>query len=321
MRCALGEILMNKKRLPIVIGIVVVVAVLIVVFDTLLTNHQPSISSLAAPERVVPSGSCQIVCNATDRDGDALSYNWSASAGQLAGEGAAVTWDAPDSIGVYNITVAVTDGRGGEVVQQVTILVRTNRTPSITDLAADASWTLPLGTVQLTCTASDPDGDELSYEWTTSAGDIPGTGAAVNWTAPEEVGLYYLAVVVKDSHGSSDTRTLSLTVAQEEPPIVEELRVTAEHCYLKAYSWGYKVGKAQEYHVQCIVSDNSSVVSYNWSCDDGEMSGEGSTITWTAPNASVDVTITVIVSDVSGNVASKDLALDVVNCSPCTFGC
>jgi len=312
---------MNKKRLPIIIGIVIVVVALVVVFDTLLANHQPAIASLTSPERVIPSGSCQIVCNATDGDGDELSYNWSASAGELNGDGATVTWIAPDSIGVYNITVTVTDGRGDEVTKQVAIVVRANRTPTITDLVAEADWTLPLGTVQLTCTASDPDEDELTYEWTASMGNIWGTGAAVNWTAPQETGIYYITVVVMDSHGSSDIRTLSATVAQEQPPVIEELLVTAEHCYLKTYSSGYRVGKEQEYHIECILSDNSSVVAYNWSCDDGEISGEGPKITWTAPNASVDVTVTVIVSDVSGNMAIKDLALNVVGCSPCTFGC
>jgi hypothetical protein len=304
-------------------GTVVVVAVLVVLFETLLANHQPAIASLTAPERVVPSGSCQIVCNATDRDGDELSYNWSASAGELNGEGATVTWMAPDSIGVYNVTVTVTDGRGDEVTKQVAIVVRANRAPSITDLGADVGWTLPSGTLQLTCTASDPDEDELTYGWTASVGDISGTGAAVNWTAPQETGMYYITVVVMDSHGSSDTRTLSATVSQEEPPVIEELLVTAEHCYLKEYSWGYKVGKEQEYHIECIVSENGTAVSYNWSCDDGEISGEGSTITWTAPDppGSSDVTVTVVVSDIAGNMATKDLALNVVNCSPCTFGC
>ena len=312
---------MNKRRLATIVGIVVVVVVLVVVFDTLLANHPPAIASFTAPERVVPSGTVQIVCNATDRDADDLSYNWSASGGSISGTGAAVNWTAPELPGSYNVTVTVTDGGGNELTKQVTILVRANRAPSIADLVADAGWTLPSGTIQLTCSASDADEDEITYEWTADGGDMSDTGAAVNWTAPQEIGLYYVTVVVRDSHGTSDARTISLAVAQEEPPIVEELLVTAEHCYLKKTSTGYKVGKEQEYHVECVISDNSSAVSYNWSCDDGEISGEGSTITWTAPNASVDVTITVIVSDVSGNMASEDLALDVVSCSPCTFGC
>jgi hypothetical protein len=314
---------MNKKRLLLVIGVVAVVVVLVVVFDTMLANHRPAIAGLEAPEKVVPNGKCEIVCIASDRDGDALSYNWSASAGDISGTGASVNWTAPNSVGSYNVTVTVTDGRGGEVVQQVNIEVRANSAPTISSLAADTDWTLPSGTLQVTCTASDPDGDELSYEWTASAGDISGTGEAVNWTAPQEVGAYNVTVVVRDGHGSSATRLLRITVATEQPPTIEALLVTAEHCYLKTYSWGYKVGKEQEYHIECIVSDNSSVTSYNWSCDDGEISGEGSTITWTAPNppGSTDVTVTVMVSNIDGNVAVKDIILNVVNCSPCTFGC
>ena len=323
MKNASGETLMNKKRLSIIIGIVAAVVVLVVVFDTLLANHLPAIASLTAPDRVVPSGSCQIVCNATDPDGDELSYNWSASAGELNGEGTRVTWTAPDSVGSYNITVTVTDGRGDEVTKQVTILVRANRAPTITSLATDPGWTLPSGALQVMCTASDPDEDELSYEWTASAGDISGTGEAVNWTAPQEVGAHNITVVVRDGHGSSATRLLRISVATEQPPTVEALLATAEHCYLKTYSWGYKVGKEQEYHIECVVADTSMELSYEWACDDGELSGEGSTITWTAPNpaGSIDVTVTVMVSNIHGNVAIRDVILNVVNCSPCTFGC
>lgn len=314
---------MNRRTLLIIIGVVAAVVVLVIVFDTILANHQPAIAGIEAPEKVVPNGTCEITCIASDRDGDQLSYNWSASGGHISGTGAVANWTAPNSLGSYNITVMVTDGRGEKVTKQIAVEVRANRVPIISSLVADADWTTPAGIIQVTCTASDPDGDQLTYEWTAPAGYVSGTGTVVNWTAPEEIGVYYVTVVTKDSHGSSDTRTLSLTVAQEEPPVIEELLVTADHCYLKTYSSGYKVGKEQEYHIECIVSDNSSVVSYNWSCDDGEISGEGSTITWTAPNppGSTDVTVTVVVSDIAGNMASKDLALNVVNCSPCTFGC
>lgn len=314
---------MNKRRLLIIIGIVAAVVVLVVVFDTMLTNHEPAIAGLEAPERVVPKGRCQIMCIASDRDDDALGYNWLASGGSISGTGAAVNWTAPEEIGSYNVTVTVTDGRGEEAAKQVVIEVRANIAPTISGLAVDADWTLPSSTLQVTCTASDPDRDALTYEWTATAGDISGTGASVNWTAPQEVGVYNVTIVVKDGHGSSAARLLRISVATEQPPTIEALLVTAEHCYLKTYSWGYKVGKVQEYHIECVVSDNNSVMSYNWSCGDGEISGEGSTITWTAPNSpgSTDVTVTVMVSDIDGNVAIKDVILNVVNCSPCTFGC
>ena len=312
---------MNKRRLLIIIGIVAVAVVLVIVFDTILANHRPAIASLEASERVVPSGSCQIVCIGSDRDDDVLGYNWSTSGGSISGTGAAVNWTAPDSLGSYNVTVTVTDGRGGEVMKQVTIEVRANESPAITSLVADVDWTLPSGSLNVTCDASDPDGDELTYEWTATAGHISGTGPTVNWTAPAGVGIYSVTVEVEDGHGSSATRLLPVSVAAEQPPVIEELRVTAEHCYLKTYLWGCKVGKEQAYHIECILADNSSIVSYSWLCDGGEILGEGSVITWTAPNASVEVTVTVIVSDIAGNMAIKNVVLNVVPCSICEFGC
>jgi hypothetical protein len=114
----------KKKRYLLIMGIVAAAVLLSILFYTMLANHRPAITSLAAePERVLPSGSCQIVCTASDRDDDELSYGWSADGGGITGEGATVTWTAPSSEGSYNVTVTVTDGRGGEVMNQVTITV------------------------------------------------------------------------------------------------------------------------------------------------------------------------------------------------------
>ena len=314
---------MNKKRFIVIVVIVAAAVILAILFDMMLANHRPAITGLEAePERVLPLGSCQIVCNTTDRDGDELSYNWSASGGNISGTGASVNWIAPDSEGSYDVTVTVTDGRGGEVMDYVIIEVRANRPPTIASLVADADWTTPSGSISVTCDASDPDGDELSYEWSTTGGDISGTGAVVNWAAPEEVGIYHITVVAKDGHGREDTKSVILSVATGTPPTIEDLIVTAEHKYLKENGTGYdyKVGKEKEYNIECTISDTSVGVSYNWSCDGGEISGEGSTITWTAPNKTFKVTVTVIVSDVTGNMMSKNIVLYVVPCSSCTFG-
>ena len=115
---------MSKKRYLLIMGIVAAAVLLSILFYTMLANHRPAITSLAAElERVLPSGSCQIACTASDRDDDELSYGWSADGGGITGEGATVTWTAPNSEGSYNVTVTVTDGRGGEVMNQVTITV------------------------------------------------------------------------------------------------------------------------------------------------------------------------------------------------------
>jgi hypothetical protein len=313
---------MNRKRC-LVITVVAVAAVLVLASScTTSANHAPIMASLEPEaEWATPLASVQVVCTASDPDGDELSYNWSASAGEVNGDGHTVTWTAPASEGSYSIAVVVTDGRGGEVMDHVAITVRVNNPPTIASLTADAEWTTPSGSVQVTCAASDPDGDELSYGWTATAGDISGRGAVVNWTAPQELGTYNITVLVKDGHGSSAMVSLPISVATGQPPNVKTLLVTAEHCYLKTFSWGYMVGKEQEYDIECIVSDASGGVSYEWSCDWGEISQGGSVTTWIAPDASTWVTVTVTVCDIVGNMVTETVLLEVVDCAPCTFGC
>jgi hypothetical protein len=312
-----------KRNRLVIISAVVVVAVLLplILLNTVLANHEPTITSLEAePGRIPISGNCQVVCNASDSDGDELSYDWSASGGDISGEGAVVTWAAPNSTGSYDVTIRVTDSRGGEVTDDVTIIVRANQPPTITSLTADAHWSTPSGTIQVTCNASDLDGDELSYEWAATKGSVSGTGPEATWTAPEETGTYHVTAVVIDGHGAEDTKSITLSVATGTPPIIEDLIVTADHKYLKKTATGYKVGKIQEFTIECIVSNTDDELVYEWSCDGGEISGEGSLINWTAPDVADKFTVTVVVTDVADNVVSESVILEVVSCSACTFG-
>ena len=189
--------------------------------------------------------------------------------------------------------------------------------PVITSLEAEAEWTAPLGSLQVTCDAEDPEGDELIYEWTTTGGNISGTGPEVMWTAPEEVGMYDITVVVENSQGRKDTESIVLIASNGPPPIIEDLIVTAEHPYLKETTTGYKVAKTYDYGIECIATNTSGELIYEWSCDGGEISGEGSMITWTAPNTDGDFTVTVKVLDDIGNWVRKSIAFEVVSCESC----
>jgi hypothetical protein len=173
----------------------------------------------------------------------------------------------------------------------------------------------------VTCDASDADDDELSYSWSVNGGSITGTGCEVVWTAPEQAGTFAITVIATDTYGGSDTETLVTVVALEEPLIIEDLLVTADHCYLKEYSWGYKVGKGEEYYIECIVADTSIELVYDWFCENGNIAGEGSLITWTAPHTSELVTVSVTVSDADDRTTSEYVILGVVSCSACTFPC
>jgi hypothetical protein len=194
-----------------------------------------------------------------------------------------------------------------------------NLRPVIASLEAEAPWTDPLGSLQVTCNASDPEGGELSYEWTATGGNITGIGAEVIWTAPEEVGMYDITVVVSDSQAANATRSITLIASNGPPPVIEDLNVTAkEPKYLKETTTGYKVGKTKEYDIVCVASGNGTL-SYNWTCTGGNISGGGSNITWTAPDTEGSVTVTVKVFDGLSNWVRKSIVFEVVRCTPCEF--
>lgn len=89
-----------------------------------MANRDPQILSLvAAPDTVLPDEQSTITCLASDPDGDALSYSWRATDGNITGVGATVTWIAPDREGEFTITVIVDDGKGGQNAGAVSVTV------------------------------------------------------------------------------------------------------------------------------------------------------------------------------------------------------
>jgi hypothetical protein len=90
-------------------------------------NEPPIIESLTTKSPVVrPSKSTDLTCVAYDPDGDDLSYHWTANSGSFSGDGFDVTWTAPETIPsnpMIAVAVEVTDGRGGEAKQEISIRV------------------------------------------------------------------------------------------------------------------------------------------------------------------------------------------------------
>jgi len=284
-------------------------------------NHPPSITDLKAETDIVlSSGSCQVECIALDSEGEELNYEWEASGGHISGKGPKVTWVAPEEPGEYTVSVHVTDEDSNEATRSITISVRKNHPPQIDSLRTSSEMVVPSGNCTITCAAFDPNGDKLSYIWSASSGNISTTGPVITWTAPETAGNYTITVEVIDDVGGKSTSSLSIDVVLNNPPIIENLIVTAEHKYLKEIPEGYKILKAKSYDIECIASDpENDELLYEWSTDGHNISAEGSVITWTAPFQGGEVTITVTVSDSIGGIASKNIIFEVATCAPCAF--
>lgn len=65
----------------------------------------------------------------------------------------------------------------------------------------------------VTAKAADPDGDSLSYEWSTTDGKIANDNVnPMIWTAPDTAGSYTIYVIVKDGNGGQATGEKTVTV-------------------------------------------------------------------------------------------------------------
>jgi hypothetical protein len=202
-------------------SLVILVAITLLISSCTPPNQPPVISGLTVnnEEEINPGGSCQIECTASDPDEDELSYIWSADGGNISGEGPVVTWTAPGEPGTYTITVQVTDGREGEETEQIAInTVAPNHPPTIESLAAEWSRLKKASNTPITCLASDPDGDTLTYEWSAvdnagnPAGNFTGEGNTVTWVAPNAYGTYTITVTVTDGRGGEVHKSIDITV-------------------------------------------------------------------------------------------------------------
>ena len=177
-------------------------------------NQPPVISSLtSAQTNVYPQAIVEIRCEASDPDGDAISYEWSTTGGNFSGTGPTLSWVAPEHYGNYDVTVTVEDGKGGITQATITISVVSNQDPQILSLVAEPVTVLPQGKSIITCVANDPDGDVLSYSWGATAGTITGVGNTATWIAPDREGEFTITVTVDDGEGGQNAADVSVAVS------------------------------------------------------------------------------------------------------------
>ncbi len=176
-------------------------------------NHEPTISSLVVPRSGVADEAVYMTVNASDEDGDVLTFAWDFGDGN-SGEGSRVTHRYAQA-GTYYVVVTVTDGRGGRAEERGTVNITpaANREPVITALTVPEQGYVGEA-VAMSVTAEDADGDTLAYTW--SMGD--GTsleGVAVNHVY-QAAGTYTVSVAVSDDKGASVEQEAVIQVTENQ---------------------------------------------------------------------------------------------------------
>ena len=280
-------------------------------------NRPPSAD--AGEDITVPEGArVRLTCGASDPDGDPLTFLWQAAAGAF--DDPTVlhpNYTAPRLDGCapvpIHVTLTVTDPSGASACDALVVCVTPVNRPPTADAGEDI--TLPEGTrVRLTCGASDPDGDPLTFLWQAAAGafDDP-TVLHPNYTAPRLDGCAPVPIpvtlTVTDPSGASACDALVVCVTPvNRPPYVQ---------------LGEDVVLVSGASFRLLVSagdPDGDWIQFRWSVPEGQGWLDGATARAPAyrapmvsPGREMMATITVVVTDAQGAQATDTLRVRVRN--------
>lgn len=158
-------------------------------------------------------------------NGDGLTYTWTATGGRFVDNGDNErTWTSEGlTAGNYNITVTVTDkcNKTKTETRSVAVekanrcpIVKVTGSPNSVQEGADATF-------NFTANASDPDGDRLTYTWTTSKGSLSGSDTAKQLnTSGLTAGAITVKVTVTDGQCSETSSTTVEITPRPVAPLV-----------------------------------------------------------------------------------------------------
>lgn len=178
-----------------------------------------------------------------------------------------------------------------------------NIPPRIKSLSTKEEYVLKGDSIKIFCTAVDLNEDSISYLWQADDGNITGGGAEVFWKLPDEIGEYKINVTVSDNNGAFDSVSTRVNVIESfnESPVINGLDASPR-----------KIDLEGESQIKCNASDSDNdELSYEWYCANGNITGTGSEIKWTAPNKAGNYFVVCRVSDGKSEGVIDSIAISV----------
>ena len=186
-------------------------------------NHAPVAACSANPTSVYAGSNDAVAVhvNASDPDNDTLTYSYTATGGTAEGTGPDARFNTSGlAEGTYTVTAKVDDGKGGTAscAADITVAKKPNQPPTIS-CATDHSPIMPGERTGITATASDPDGDPLTYSYSATGGQVTGDGPKASFDSTGlSAGSYTVKCSVSDGKGGTADANTTVDVQQPPPP-------------------------------------------------------------------------------------------------------
>ncbi|MFA6252428.1 MAG: PKD domain-containing protein [Candidatus Paceibacterota bacterium] len=175
------------------------------------TNHNPEVDA-GSDKTVAPGSTTKLTPTVSDPDGDPLTYSWSCSGGSLSSSTTmSPNFYASSSAGTAaTCTISVSDGRGGYGTDSVSISIGSSSQNNNPEVDAGSDKYIQMGgSIKMTPTVSDPDGDPLTYRWSCNGGSLSSsnvlspTFTANNYSYNSNNTNYNCTLTVTDNKGGS----------------------------------------------------------------------------------------------------------------------
>jgi outer membrane protein OmpA-like peptidoglycan-associated protein len=176
----------------------------------------PTVSVEPATFSLLPGESANLRCVATDPNNSALTYAWTVNGERLASAGPQITFGSEGrNPGSYDVTCSVSNGDlSASATSKGTIRERPNQAPTISCQTTTVSVASG-ASVQLRATASDPDGDRLTFSWSSPAGAVSGSSDTTTFNASGvRAGSYPVTVSVDDGRGGKASCNMTVNVSE-----------------------------------------------------------------------------------------------------------
>jgi hypothetical protein len=177
-----------------------------------------SIEVYEGPTYSAPDNICFYRVKATVTGNPSPGVTWSKddSDGSWGTKKAQVNITSPGEAYILTATATNSEGTATDNIEIRWGCPIPNNPPEISDITVMGTKQYIDRTCVVEVSASDPDGDSLTYNWTVTGGTIENTHVEninwTNWTTPSECGDYKVTVTVSDGKGGEDSKSEDIYV-------------------------------------------------------------------------------------------------------------